>query len=66
MVIDTPGMRELQVWGDEEGLNRVFDDIAELSTKCRFKDCSHKTEPGCAIQEAISNGSLDLNRLESY
>jgi ribosome biogenesis GTPase / thiamine phosphate phosphatase len=66
IVIDTPGMRELQVWGDEEGLKQVFDDIEELAVNCRFKDCSHENEPGCAILEAASNGSIDPKRLESY
>ncbi len=66
MVIDTPGMRELQVWGEEEGLKEVFDDIEELSINCRFRDCSHEHEPGCAVREAISNGSLDSKRLRSY
>jgi ribosome biogenesis GTPase len=66
MVIDTPGMRELQVWGDEEGLKQVFDDIDELAIKCRFRDCSHQSEPGCAVQEAIRDGSLDPERLTSF
>jgi ribosome biogenesis GTPase len=66
MVIDTPGMRELQVWGDEEGLKQVFDDVEELATKCRFRDCSHQSEPGCAVQEAIRDGSLDPERLTSF
>jgi ribosome biogenesis GTPase len=66
IVIDTPGMRELQVWGDEEGLKHVFDDIEELALQCRFKDCSHENEPGCAIQEAVNDGTLDSDRLESY
>ena len=66
MVIDTPGMRELQVWGDDEGLKQVFDDIKELATKCCFHDCNHQNEPGCAVQEAISNGSLDSDRLKSF
>ena len=66
MVIDTPGMRELQVWGDEEGLKQVFDDIDELATKCHFRDCSHQSEPGCAVQEAIRDGSLDPERLKSF
>ncbi|HUV02228.1 MAG TPA: ribosome small subunit-dependent GTPase A [Desulfobacteria bacterium] len=66
MVIDTPGMRELQVWGDEEGLKQVFDDIEELATKCRFRDCSHQSEPRCAVQKAINEGSLDPERLTSF
>ena len=66
MVIDTPGMRELRVWGDETGLSQAFDDIKELSMRCRFKDCSHENEPGCAVQSAIKDGSLDAKRMESY
>jgi len=66
MVIDTPGMRELQVWGDETGLKHTFDDIGDLSMSCRFKDCSHEKEPGCAVQAAVKNGSLDSGRLKSY
>ncbi|WP_246835908.1 ribosome small subunit-dependent GTPase A [Leptospira meyeri] len=66
MIIDTPGMRELQVWGDEEGLKQVFDDIEKLSLNCRYRNCSHQNEPGCAVKEAISDGSLDPKRLESF
>ena len=66
MVIDTPGMRELQVLGEETGLNQTFEDIEDLAINCRFKNCSHGNEPGCAVQSAIKNGSLDSNRLESY
>ena len=66
MVIDTPGMRELQVWGDEEGLKQVFDDIEELALNCRFRDCSHGNEPDCAIQRALNNGTLAPKRFESY
>ncbi len=66
MVIDSPGMRELQVWGDDEGLKRVFDDIEELAVDCRFKDCTHRTEPGCAVREAVDKGSLDPGRLKSH
>ena len=66
MVIDTPGMRELQVWGDEGGLRQAFDDIEELASGCRFKDCSHRGEPGCGVQKAIDEGALDPDRLKSY
>lgn len=66
MVIDTPGMRELQVWGDEVTLNQVFQDILELADFCRFNDCSHKNEPGCAVQNAIRQGELDEKRLENF
>lgn len=66
MLIDTPGMREIQVWGDDEILEQVFEEISEFGTHCRFKDCSHQNEPGCAVQEAIRNGDLDPQRLQSY
>jgi ribosome biogenesis GTPase / thiamine phosphate phosphatase len=66
MVIDTPGMREIQVWGDETGLGHAFGDIEDLSMRCRFKDCAHEKEPGCAVQSALKDGSLDPKRLESY
>ena len=66
MVIDTPGMREIQVWGDESGLEHAFGDIEELSAGCRFKDCTHVNEPGCAVQTALKNGTLDRKRFESY
>jgi ribosome biogenesis GTPase len=66
MVIDTPGMREMQGWGDESGLKQTFDDIDELSLQCRFNNCGHGKEPGCAIREAIKKGTLDINRLDNY
>lgn len=66
MVIDTPGMRELQVWGDEEGLKQAFDDIEALASGCRFRDCAHNGEPGCAVREAVDSGALDAERLRSY
>lgn len=66
MVIDTPGMREIQVWGDDEGVDQVFNDITELAANCRFKDCSHENEPGCAVQEALNTGALDPKRFSNY
>jgi ribosome biogenesis GTPase len=66
MVIDTPGMRELQLWGDERGLRQAFDDIEELASGCRFRDCNHDSEPGCAIKAAIESGTLSEERYESY
>ncbi|CAN5452099.1 ribosome small subunit-dependent GTPase A [soil metagenome] len=65
-IIDTPGMRELQLWEGSEGLNEAFDDIEELALKCKFSDCKHQNEPGCAIREAIENGTLETKRLVSY
>ena len=66
LVIDTPGLREIQMWTDTEGVTRTFRDIEDLAEKCRFNDCLHGDEPGCAIQEAIENDDLDDKRLESY
>jgi len=66
IVIDTPGMREIQVWGDDEGLKQAFDDIQALALQCRFTDCNHHTEPGCAVKKAVLDGTLDPDRLRSY
>ncbi|MCU1285638.1 MAG: putative GTPase [Acidobacteriales bacterium] len=65
-VIDTPGIRELQLWDSNEGLAQAFDDIESLAANCKFRDCKHATEPGCAIQQAISDGSLDAERFGNY
>lgn len=66
LVIDTPGMRELQLWGDTGDLGETFSDIEELGADCRFRDCTHQSEPGCAVQRAIEEGALDAGRYESY
>lgn len=66
MVIDTPGMRELGLWDTDEGLDRTFSDIETLAAGCRFRDCSHTGEPGCAVREAIMKGELPEERLQSY
>jgi ribosome biogenesis GTPase len=66
MVIDTPGMRELHLLDDISGVDKAFSDILSLSSSCRFKDCSHRAEPGCRVQEALADGTLDRKRLESY
>ena len=66
MIIDTPGMRELGMWDISEGLNEAFSDIEELARCCRFRDCRHVNEPGCAVREAIRSGELDDSRFESY
>jgi ribosome biogenesis GTPase / thiamine phosphate phosphatase len=65
-VIDTPGMRELQLWDSAEGLEKAFEDVETLILECRFSDCAHETEPGCAIRSALADGSLDAERFESY
>jgi ribosome biogenesis GTPase / thiamine phosphate phosphatase len=66
MIIDTPGLREAQLWEGEDALAAVFDDIEALALQCRFNDCGHQTEPGCAITSALADGSLDAGRLASY
>lgn len=66
LLVDTPGMRELQLWTDDEGLGRPFQDIEDLATRCRFDDCSHEREPGCAVRAAVEDGTLDPRRLESF
>ena len=65
-VIDTPGMRALRLTGSSEGVDAVFSDVAELASQCRFGDCQHGSEPGCAVQEAIYNGRLDADRLARW
>jgi ribosome biogenesis GTPase len=66
IMIDTPGMRELQLWADEDALDGSFSDIAALADGCRFRDCTHRREPGCAVRAAVENGDLEPERLESY
>jgi ribosome biogenesis GTPase len=66
MIIDTPGLREAQLWEGEEALVNVFEDIEELALTCRFTDCAHATEPGCAIKAALDAGTLDAERFRSY
>ncbi|PKM61608.1 MAG: ribosome small subunit-dependent GTPase A [Firmicutes bacterium HGW-Firmicutes-21] len=66
MIIDTPGMRELGMWDVSEGLGEAFGDVEDYLGKCRFNDCTHGNEPGCAIKEAIENGALPAERWESY
>ncbi|MDT8067453.1 MAG: ribosome small subunit-dependent GTPase A [Terriglobia bacterium] len=65
MVIDTPGMRELQLWDDSEGLQTTFDEIETLARNCRYRDCRHESEPGCAVLEAVTAGTLSAERLSS-
>jgi ribosome biogenesis GTPase len=66
LIIDTPGMRELQLWSDGSGLGDTFADIARLAEECRFDDCAHDAEPGCAVKSAVESGALDAERLESF
>jgi len=66
LVIDTPGMRELQLWVADEALEETFDDVTSLFEHCRFSDCSHESEPGCAVKAAIADGTLPQERWDSY
>lgn len=66
VMIDTPGMRELQLWDSEEGWQEAFADIEALAAACRFRDCRHEQESGCAVKEAIAEGTLDAKRFASY
>jgi ribosome biogenesis GTPase len=66
LLLDTPGMRELQLWADESALEETFSDVAALAEQCRFTDCAHGSEPGCAVRAALSEGTLPQIRWESY
>ena len=66
MVIDTPGMRELGLFGADDGIRASFNDVEELFTQCRFKDCHHQTEPGCAVLAALANEFLSREHWERY
>jgi ribosome biogenesis GTPase / thiamine phosphate phosphatase len=66
LVLDTPGMRELGLWSAEAGVDETFADLAELAAGCRFTDCAHKSEPGCAVRAAIADGRFAEERLDSY
>jgi ribosome biogenesis GTPase / thiamine phosphate phosphatase len=66
MLIDTPGMRELQLWDTTDGLSQTFDDIEELALNCRFSNCQHQSEPGCTIRAALAENQLTAERFESY
>jgi ribosome biogenesis GTPase len=66
LLIDTPGMRELQLWDVSTGLDDAFEDIAAVGADCRFRDCTHDTEPDCAVKVAVSEGRLSADRLANY
>jgi ribosome biogenesis GTPase len=66
LLIDTPGLRELQLWDAAEGVERTFSDIEELAAKCKFGNCGHTTEPGCSVQAALAEERLDEDRLENW
>ena len=66
IIVDTPGMRELQMWEANEGLEVTFNDVAAFAAECRFNDCSHDSEPGCAVKLAVERGELSEERLASF
>ena len=66
LIMDTPGMRELQLWVSDGGLQGAFEDIASLIRKCRFSDCQHAAEPGCAVREALTEETIDRARFDHY
>lgn len=66
VLIDTPGLREVRLLDSREGLEHTFSDIEELALECKFSDCSHENEPGCAVQRALDNGTLDQKRFDNY
>jgi ribosome biogenesis GTPase len=65
-VIDMPGIRGLALWDADEGIGAAFSDVEELAESCKFRDCRHENEPGCAVRAAIKAGTLEPERLESY
>ncbi|KKO54320.1 hypothetical protein XI25_07955 [Paenibacillus sp. DMB20] len=66
MIVDTPGMKELQLWAEDDDLDSVFTDIADMAAQCKFSNCTHGTEPGCAIRSAIDGGVISRERYERY
>ena len=66
MLVDTPGIREVGIFADPEAVAETFPDIEELTEQCRFRDCVHRAEPGCAVLAAVADGTLDAGRLENW
>jgi ribosome biogenesis GTPase len=66
VVIDTPGIREIALWDADEGVQETFAEVEEVARTCRFNDCKHEVEPGCAVQAALKVGSLDTERVAAY
>ena len=64
--LDTPGLREIQLGDAQSGVEEAFDDVTKLSAECRFSNCGHETEPGCAVRAALADGTLDHARFASY
>ncbi len=66
LVVDTPGLREVGLWGDSAGVDQTFAELVEAARGCRFRDCAHDTEPGCAIKAGLDRGELDARRVRSW
>lgn len=66
LIIDTPGIRELQLWSAQDGISQAFSDIEKFAKHCKYSDCTHTNEPECAVQKAIKDGVIDSSRLENY
>ena len=66
LIVDTPGLRAVGMWDSADGLDQAFSDVAELAEGCRFRDCTHRDEPGCAVVAAVEAGELQSRRLENY
>ena len=66
IVIDNPGMKEIQLWFKGNDIKDAFKDIGDIASNCKFKNCDHKSEPGCAVKDALDNGTLDQRRYEHY
>ena len=66
MLIDNPGIREIQLWSTGDGIKKTFEDIEEISKDCKFRDCLHENEPGCAVKKALDEGTLSIDRLNSF
>lgn len=66
VLLDTPGLRGVQLWDAAEGVEQTFNDVEAIAARCRFTDCAHQSEPGCAIRAAIADGTLTVRRLASW
>ena len=66
VIIDTPGLRELQLWTNESGASMTFSDVEAFARECRFSDCTHEREPGCAVRAALEEARLNEDRVRSY
>jgi ribosome biogenesis GTPase len=66
LLVDNPGVREVQLWGSESGDEETFADVEQIAAECRFTDCGHESEPGCAVRVAVEEGRLEATRLQSW